>query len=93
MSPHSVTPGDAIVLCSWLAHHTLTKLARVHVRGELSKIAVELAREAEAARRAADRRRDEVVVDVTVRRRRELERADGSSAPRPPSRFRRRCGT
>ena len=26
MAPLSVTPGNTIVLCSWLAHHTLTKL-------------------------------------------------------------------
>ena len=50
---------------------------RDHVDGELAEIAVKLAREAEAARRAADRHRDEVV-EVTVRRGRELERADGT---------------
>ena len=44
----------------------------------LRRSQLELAREAERARRAADRRRDEVV-EVTVRRRRELERAEAMS--------------
>ena len=48
---------------------------RNHVDGELAEIAVKLTREAEAARRAADRRGED---EVTVRRRRELERADGT---------------
>ena len=48
---------------------------RNHVDGELAEIAVKLTREAEAACRAADRRGED---EVTVRRRRELERADGT---------------
>ena len=48
---------------------------RNHVDGELAEIAVKLTREAEAARRAAHRRGED---EVTVRRRRELERADGT---------------
>ena len=54
---------------------------RDHVDRELAEVAVELAREAERARRAADRRRDEVV-EVTVRRRRELERAEADVVER-----------
>ena len=30
MTPHSATSGNIIVLCSWLAHHTLTKLSLPH---------------------------------------------------------------
>ena len=48
---------------------------RDHVHGELANVAVELAREAEAARHAAEAGRHGVV-QVVVGRRRELERAE-----------------
>mmetsp|Transcript_8088 Transcript_8088/g.21636 ORF Transcript_8088/g.21636 Transcript_8088/m.21636 type:complete len:456 (-) Transcript_8088:52-1419(-) len=62
-------------------HEEVEPGERDHVDRELAEVAVELAREAERARRAADRRRDEVV-EVTVRRRRELERAEADVVER-----------
>merc|ERR1719271_829072 len=62
-------------------HEEVEARERDHVDRELAQVAVELAREAEAASRAANGRRDKVV-EVTVRRRRELERAEADVVQR-----------
>ena len=86
----------SIIFCEFNTSHVgfdharvrpwLTKALSVgHVHGELADVAVELAREAEAARHAAEAGRHEVV-QVAVGRRRELEGAEADIVQRPGER-------